>query len=109
MGGVVVFTGKGEWNGSPIDRGSLEQLVRQYGFSVAAKVTPGVDYLVASRTNTVKAKDAMNMGVSVIDYAAFERLCKNGGVQVRPAAAPTPPPPPIDTAALEEIDGFGMF
>jgi hypothetical protein len=45
-------------------------------------VRPGVSLLVASRTDTVKAKSAAASGIDVVDYPAFIALLETLGVTV---------------------------
>lgn len=108
MSGTVVFTGKG------IDpatnklrvRPDWEALARSKGFTPMDKVKSGTTYLVASRDDTTKASAARAYGTQVISYNDFYAMCKGGAAPARFNAAP---PPPLDTAGMEEIDGWGMF
>lgn len=83
----VCFTGKGSIR-HPMQSGfvQVEALSRQewearagqLGWSIHKNVSVRTDYLVASRTNTVKAKDARDFGAKVISYEEFNDLWLEG-------------------------------
>lgn len=110
MSGSVVFTGKG------IDPGTGKLRVREEWCALARskgfradpkdKVQYGTTYLVASRDDTSKAASAKTYGTQVISYNDFYAMCKGAPA---PAAFNTAPPPPLDTAGMEDVEGWGMF
>lgn len=108
--GYVVFTGKGidPVTGKLRTREDWCALGRAKGFDADPKntVSYSTRYLVASRDDTKKAAKARHLGVQVISYNQFYAMCK--GVETDNAmfsAAPVE----IDTAGMEEVDGWGIF
>lgn len=104
----VVFTGKGSLyhpvgrgmvQAEHLDRTEWERRAHYMGWEVQNKVNGNTDYLVASRTDTSKAKDAALLGAATIDYARFNQMYldhdkpggrfsgKCGSVQTRPTDA----------------------
>ena len=69
----VVFTGPAiDGNGHSIVRAQLTMACQAKGnLRVQASVRPDTDVLVASRTDTVKAKTAAARGVAVFTYPEF--------------------------------------
>lgn len=68
----VVFTGPAmDGNGNSIVRSNLIAACATIGIAVDKAVGPLTDVLVASRTDTVKAKAAAKSGVTVIGYPEF--------------------------------------
>lgn len=91
----VVFTGKGLTRGGVhLTRDEWTDLAHERGHIVLDKVQRGLDYLVASRDNTTKARDARNYGVEVITYEHWQDIMEGGRstrpAPVQPVAAPTP-------------------
>lgn len=110
MSGSVVFTGKGidPATGKLRLRDDWCALARAKGFYAHPKdkVDYGTTYLVASRDDTTKAMAAREYGTKVISYNQFYAMCKGADA---PVSFNVSPPPPLDTAGMEEIDGWGIF
>jgi hypothetical protein len=116
MSGVVVFTGRGVApSGNFHERSVWESWAKHCGYDVADKVDFSTRLLVASRTDTAKAKAAAAKGVRVVNYATFHRMLSTGS-DARPNAAeaevkagakakPFPSPEPSN----EEIEGWGSW
>lgn len=68
------FTGKAKLRGIDVTRGELEAFISNNGGSVSNKVGPRTDILVASRSDTTKARDAINMGKRVCTYDEFFQM-----------------------------------
>lgn len=108
----VVFTGKGM---DPLTsklrtRSEWETLAHAKGFYAQNKVNVLTDYLVASRRDTSKARDALAYGVKVITYDEFEAMLRGKmEVTAHNSGGSVPVFTPIDTTGMEEIDGWGMF
>ena len=64
----VVLTGRCNANGRFTERSEVCRRAGNVGIIVQATVARGIDYLVASRADTVKARRAEAMGVHVIPY-----------------------------------------
>lgn len=85
----VVFTGPAiDGEGRSIVRENLIDACNKTGtMSVAARVTKETDFLVASRTDTIKALAASQRGVTVLTYPEFiNRYLK--GVSIEKGAKP---------------------
>jgi hypothetical protein len=68
----IVFTGPAfDGAGFSIVRGDLIAACATSGHAVQRAVKPDTDLLVASRTDTVKAKAALLRGVEVMTYPTF--------------------------------------
>ena len=94
----IVFTGPGTGlEGAPITRAELTAAAEAKGHTVKASLTLDTELLVASRTDTVKARRAIERGVLVIDYKTFVAECLNGEVERRNAR----PDPYIDHHQLD--------
>jgi hypothetical protein len=112
---TVCFTGKGMSGDILVTRAQWEEQARAAGMTVVAKVGKysSADYLVASRTDTVKANDARaNENTTVLTYENWLTLIAGQVVRVglpdnRPHTRPRRLPP--DNSALEEIEGWGSF
>lgn len=66
---LVCFTGAGEFRGAKVTRDKWEALAAACGWGlVSAK---SCDYLIASRDDTTKARDAKARGALVRDYTWF--------------------------------------
>ncbi len=74
QGQRVCFTGKGMLNNKIVTRERLEGYVRRSGAYHTEK-SPEADILVASRTDTVKAVNAIALGKRVISYDEFWVMC----------------------------------
>lgn len=74
----VVFTGKGEINGALISRASWYAAAEQKGYEVQQAVDRHTELLVSSRTDTIKAREAERLGVSVITYDQFRDMLNLG-------------------------------
>jgi hypothetical protein len=84
----VVFTGPAtDKQGRPIVRKDLIQAASEAGLEVSNKIDAGVELLVASRTDTVKAKSAAASGIAVVDYAAFVSMLEALGVEIKHSGA----------------------
>ena len=78
---IIVFTGPGiGLHGEPITRAELKAEAEAKGHTVKACLTLDTELLVASRTDTVKARRAAERGILVIDYKAFVAECLDGRV-----------------------------
>lgn len=106
----VVFTGKGidPATGKLRTRDDWCALGRAKGFDAYPKntVSYSTRYLVASRDDTTKAAKARTYGVEVISYEQFYAMCKGAETDTTTFSAT---PIEVDTAGMEEIDGWGMF
>lgn len=79
-----VFTGRGQGStGMFVERGALAAELQRRGHDVYDRVEYGVDYLVASRTDTVKARAARDLGVQVITYAEMWAMLNGLAVPAR--------------------------
>jgi len=79
----VVFTGGGvDAHGERIVRDRLRHAASLAGFHTEDRVSSQTHYLVASRTDTIKAKRASAMGVKVLDYPHFITLLRDEGITV---------------------------
>ena len=68
----VVFTGTAvDEAGVHVLRDDLQKMAARQGYYMQKAVNAGTDLLVASRTDTVKAKRAKSLGVSVVTYPEF--------------------------------------
>jgi D-hexose-6-phosphate mutarotase len=68
----VVLTGPAhDAMGQPILRADLIEAAQAAGHVVFASMQHGVELLVASRTDTVKALKAAQGGIPVVDYPTF--------------------------------------
>lgn len=68
----VVLTGPAvDGCGKSILRANLIKACKEAGVEVQPRVSPDTDALVASRTDTVKAAAAKNLGLPVITYPQF--------------------------------------
>lgn len=68
----IVLTGKAtDHVGNFIDRDTLTQWLTSKGHMVCGKVDHYTDVLVASRVDTVKAREAANRGITVKSYTQF--------------------------------------
>ena len=79
---IIVFTGPGiGLHGEPITRAELKAAAEARGHIIRQSVTLDTEMLVASRTDTVKARRAAERGIVVIDYKAFVAECLDGEVE----------------------------
>lgn len=69
------FTGKGMLNGQLIVRGVLESYIKRNGGYIVSKPSSSDHILVASLTDSVKARAAVNCGARVVDYNEFWQIC----------------------------------
>ena len=75
----IVFTGPGTGlDGAPVTRAALQAAAEARGHTVKASLTLDTEMLVASRTDTVKARKAAQRGVLVVDYPTFVAECLDG-------------------------------
>lgn len=108
----IVFTGKGldPLTGRLRTRDEWTALASAKGFYAQKKVDGSTDYLVASRTDTTKAAAARDYGTQVITYEEFEQMLRGRiPVSTHNSGRAFVPPKPIDTSAMEDIPGWGMF
>ena len=78
---IIVFTGPGiGLHDEPITRAELKAAAEARGHTIRQSVTLDTEMLVASRTDTVKARRAAERGILVIDYKAFVAECLDGRV-----------------------------
>ena len=108
----IVFTGKGldPLTGKLRTRDEWSALARAKGFHAEKKVSPWTDYLVASRSDTQKARDAAANRTKVISDQEFEAMLRGkAAVTTHNSGRAFVPPKPIDTAGMEDIPGWGMF
>lgn len=107
------FTGKGMRYGRLLPRNQWVAEAEARGWTYHEKPQPYTDYLVASRSDTIKAATAKRNGTTVISYAQFEALLGSGIVQVRPTHNEPRPNPAAMKAAIEQaaqsIEGWGSF
>ena len=78
------------------------------GIAVQATVSRGVDYLVASRTDTAKARRAQQVGTPVISYPDFFRIIHDRHSQRQATRSPMTGDHDIDDQAagrVRPIDG----
>jgi BRCT domain type II-containing protein len=128
------FTGKAKLRGTDVTRGELEAFIERNGGRVSKKVGHHTDILVASRSDTTKARDAINLGKRVCTYDEFFTMA--GVMRLADLQGPAQPMDPwrkrdqeqreaaerveakkaarrADKLALEqaetEIEGWGMF
>ncbi len=95
----VVLTGRCNVNSRFIERSEVCRRAGNAAIAVQATVTSGIDYLVASRDDTAKARRAREMGISVIGYPVFFRI-----IDAREAADRAVPGPTTGQQALDDID-----
>lgn len=74
----IVFTGKGEINGALVSRASWYAAAEQQGHEVQQAVDKHTELLVASRTDTIKAREAERLGIGVITYDQFRDMLNLG-------------------------------
>lgn len=72
---TIVFTGAATFKGQPVLRKNLIKFAEDRGLTIKTTVTANTTYLVASRTDTVKAKAAKRLGVNVMTYDDFIDMC----------------------------------
>ncbi len=65
----IVLTGRCHLGNRAIQRSEVCRRAGNVGIVVQATVRPSIDYLIASRDDTIKARRATEMGVRVIAYA----------------------------------------
>ena len=110
----VCFTGRGVHPGSSkvIARERWELWARAMDWSVDARVTAWTHVLVASRADTVKAKQAIANGVRVITYDEFYRRYQahiaggDLGSQQDDQPCAAAPTPTIDEAVSSPLWGL---
>ncbi|SFJ48275.1 hypothetical protein SAMN03159338_1518 [Sphingomonas sp. NFR04] len=102
----IALTGKGMKNNVQVHRPDWIKMIEDAGY-VYTDTADNCDILVASRTNTVKAKTAAARGAQVITYEALA-IMLDAGVQAA-VGAPAPPPAPIDTTEMEGSALWGLF
>lgn len=82
---TVCFTGRGyDQNGTFQTRDLWESMARQMGWSPVPTVEYNTGYLVASRSDTTKARSAQRNGVRVLTYSQFHDMWRQrtrGGAQ----------------------------
>lgn len=78
----VVFTGPAKINGQHVLRVDITDAASKAGCVIRGKIEPGVDVLVASRDDTVKAKNAAKLGVEVMTYDEFAGILGKLGVAI---------------------------
>jgi hypothetical protein len=128
------FTGKAKLRGTDVTRGELEAFITRNGGRISKKVGHHTDILVASRTDTTKARDAINLGKRVCSYDEFFSMAGITYAADLHSSTPQPPHPGLDqererqAAAdriaakkearkrealafeeAEQIEGWGMF
>lgn len=88
----VVLTGPAkDGQGNAIVRADLVAALAKVGISVRSKVDLTTDYLVASRTDTVKAKTAQSLGVEVLTYPQLITLAlAQGDFKIEKIGTPDP-------------------
>lgn len=79
---VVVFTGPAKFNGVSVVRADLTAAAVLAGYTIRDRIDSTVQLLVASRTDTVKAKKAEAMGIAVIDYQLFGVWLQQAGCPI---------------------------
>lgn len=87
----IVFTGPAfDLNGQAIPRANLVAACQMTGrFNVQSTVNGATDFLVASRTDTTKAKKAAQRGVTVVTYPEFiSRALAGISLKTRPDLTP---------------------
>ncbi len=89
----LVFTGAAtDSTGEPITRADLENACRKAGITVRKEFPAGTPYaLVASRMDTVKAKKALAIGVTVLPYSELLATLKALNVPVTKTGTPADP------------------
>jgi uncharacterized protein YutE (UPF0331/DUF86 family) len=77
----IVFTGPAtDHEGKKVLRDQLKKAAESAGFRVLPAMTRNVQYLIASRTDTVKAGWAKVNGTTVVDYPTFIDILRKLGV-----------------------------
>lgn len=100
---VVCFTGSGNLPGHAITRPDWERAAATMGWSVS-KSAKSCDVLVASRDDTVKAKNARSSGKTIMTYEEFAGECYMSGIRFiggAPTSEYTQPGSPYDLAEKE--------
>lgn len=88
----IVLTGAASYpNGKTILRADLVAACKKADIKVQTAVEFTTNILVASRHDTVKAKNAKNLGVQVIDYAELIDLLGEMGVKIESTGAQPDP------------------
>lgn len=86
----VVLTGPAiDGCGKPILRANLIEACRKAGIEVQSRVGADTNLLVASRSDTVKAKAAASRGVPVITYPQFVAAYLRG-IEIKEGGRPNP-------------------
>jgi hypothetical protein len=117
IGTNIVFTGRGYRNGQFVTRDIWERDARQHAFIVQDKVDHWTKYLVASRSDTSKARAAKENGTTVISYEQFDQLLRGIAPQVGGRIPGSMQQPKVDPSILaaaldraaETIEGWGSF
>lgn len=100
----VVFTGPAKFNGEPVVRSDLTSAAVKAGYVVRDKVDAQTNLLVASRTDTVKAKAAEAMGITVIDYQMFGVILQQAGQPILKSGEK--PNPYVDVDLDDHVPDF---
>ena len=79
---TVVFTGPAKIHGQLVVREQLVRASNAAGFIVAKTWTRAADFLVASRTDTVKSRRAYEEHKTVFTYADYVQHLKDFGVDL---------------------------
>lgn len=86
----IAFTGRGgDRQGNFTSRAFLTQVCQERGIIVVPEVDHTVALLVASRTDTSKAREARRMGVPVVVYREFWDLLPAARPETRPSSGTT--------------------
>ena len=102
----IVFTGAAVGSdGHPIKREDIIKASKMAGFHVQAKVDALTDILVASRDDTVKAKNATAGGVAVVTYVQWFTTLAKRGVEIGDFITEGPGNAWTDTAIPKEESG----
>ena len=102
-----ILTGAGAYKREKFDRATWEMWAVEAGHIISPTIGDHSDTLVSSRMDTVKARDALARGCSVITYDEFYEHLARGSKQ--PTAPPPPPVKSIDTDALQDNPLWGSF
>lgn len=104
----IVFTGNAHSpNGTKTIRSEVEALAKKNGHAIQRSVGRNTDYLVATRTDTVKAEKAREFGTHVIGYDEFYSLLKTGNIHDK--SVPLASIEPLDFTDCEDQEGWGIF
>ena len=89
---TVVITGTLE----ELSRDEAGEAVRQAGGKVTSSVSKKTDFVIAGENAGSKYDKAVELGVPVLDEAAFGTLLTQGPGALRPGPAPAPAPAPAE-------------